>query len=169
MLKIGGVLLFSLLCGGCGFQLNGGHQLFPSSFQEIYVNSSDAPHSTIAPSLEVTLKSNRITCVNNSAEAKYFLNIRSDTHLSHQVGAGASQETRKYALSITVVFDITDKSGKKIYGPITITASKIHYVYSGQVFGNNQEEETLYRSLNEDVIQKIIFALGSEQLNTALL
>lgn len=157
-----------MLLNACGFQLNSAHHAFPSSFQYVYINGSDVPHSTIPPSLEVTLESNQITCVDNGTEAKYFINIRSDRHLSRQVGAGASQETRKYILSIVLFFDITDKSGEKIYGPTTVTASKIHYVYSGQVFGNNQEEETLYRSLNEDVIQKIVFALGSEELNAAL-
>lgn len=168
MWKVGCVLCFCLLLNACGFKLNTAHHVFPSSFQNIYINSSDVPHSTIPPSLEVTLESNQIICVDNSADAKYFINIRSDRHVSAQVGAGASQETRKYVLSIVLVFDITDKSGEKIYGPITVTASKIHYVYSGQVFGNNQEEETLYRSLNENVIQKIVFALGSEALNEAL-
>ena len=106
--------------------------------------------------------------MDDPATALVTLNILSDQRRSRQIGTGASQETRKYELSTTVTFSLHDKTGKRVYGPTTVSSAMSHYVYSGQVLGNSQEEGTLYQSLQRSVIQQILFKLGSEEVKDAL-
>lgn len=158
----------TIFMAGCGFHLQGTHASLPPEFQNIYVDSSQVPHSALAPELTVALKNSGVNCVNEATDAKIILNILSDSNSNHQIGSGASQETRKYELTDTVSLNLLDKTGKILYGPTTVSSSLSHYVYSGQVLGNNQEESTLYTSLRHNVIQQIIFKLGSEEVKYAL-
>lgn len=162
------VLLLSVCLTSCGFRLQGTNQPLPPQLQQVYVNSDAAPHSAIGPDLTVALESDKVICVNDPNKALITLNILQDQQASHQVGTGASQETRKYELTYSVVFTLNNETGTVIYGPITVISTNIHYVYSGQVLGNNQEEATLYQSLRRNVIQKILFKLSSSEVKAAL-
>lgn len=167
-LRLGTAFLLSVSLSACGFQLQGAHQTLPPQLQQVYINTSQSPHSAIAPELTVALESDAVKCVDNPSQALITLNILSDKYSSHQIGSGASQETRKYELTSSVTFSLTDEKGKHIYGPVTASSTMIHYVYSGQVLGNNQEEGTLYKGLRRNVIQQILFKLGSQDVKTAL-
>ncbi len=172
MLKIvyqSSVLLLSLCLISCGFKLQGTNQPMPPQLQQVYVDSSSAAHSAIGPDLTVALESDKVICVNNPNQASFTLNILQDQQASHQVGSGASQETRKYELNYSVVFTLLNQAGVVIYGPTTVISSNVHYVYSGQVLGNSQEEATLYQSLRRNVIQKILFKLSSDDVKAALI
>lgn len=166
--RVSSVLLLSLCLIGCGFKLQG-TQAMPPQLQQVYVNTEQAPHSALAPDLTVALENNHVKCVENAAASNITLNILQDNQSSHQTGTGASQETRKYELTYTVVFTLLNQAGVVIYGPTTVSSTNIHYVYSGQVLGNNQEEGTLYQSLRRNVIQKILFKLGSDDVEQALI
>lgn len=162
------ILIISACLSSCGFKLQGTSQALPPQLQQVYVNSSNAPHSAIGPDLTVALESNNVVCASDPNQAQFTLNILQDKQTSNQIGSGASQETRKYELSYTIVFTLLNQAGVVIYGPTTVISTNIHYVYSGQVWGNNQEENTLYQSLRRNVIQKILFNLSSDDVKKAL-
>lgn len=168
MIKIIGIIFLSSLLTACGFRLQG-TQALPPQLQQVYVNTTQVPHSAIAPDLTVALQNNDVKCTTNADTADYTINIIEDSQTNQQIGTGASQETRKYELIYTVTFSLVNQAGIPIYGPTTVTSTTIHYVYSGQVLGNNQEEATLYQPLRRNVIQKILFKLGSNDVKTALL
>lgn len=167
-IRISSLVLASLGLMSCGFKLQGTNQTLPPQLQQVYVDSSSSPHSAIGPDLTVALEANKIICVNDPRQAHIMLNILQDQQTSHQIGSGASQETRKYELNYSVVFSLVNEAGITLYGPASVTSTNIHYVYSGQVLGNNQEEGTLYQSLRRNVIQKMLFKLGSEDVKKAL-
>lgn len=167
--RIGSILFLSIYLDGCGFRLQGTNQPLPPQFQQIYVNSSSAPHSAIGPELTVALESNKVMCVDDPNHASFTLNLLQDQQSSHQIGSGASQETRKYELTYTVTFTLLNQAGVIIYGPTTVISANTHYVYSGQVLGNNQEEGTLYQALRRNIIQKILFKLSSDDVKAALI
>ena len=166
---MGSILLLSMCLASCGFKLQGTNQPMPPQLQQVYINSSAAPHSAIGPDLTVALESDKVVCVNDPNQAHFTLNILQDQQTSHQIGSGASQETRKYELAYAVTFSLLNQAGVPIYGPTTVVSTNIHYVYSGQVLGNNQEEGTLYQSLRRNVIQKILFKLSSDDVKAALI
>lgn len=161
------ILLFGIFLTACGFKFQGSETM-PPQLQNVYINSSQSPHSMIAPELITSLQSNAVRCVRNPQLADITINITQDKQSSSQVGSGASQETRKYQLSYTLQFTVLNAKGTVIYGPTAVTSSMIHYVYSGQVLGNNQEEGTLYRSLRHDIVQKVLFTLSSSEVKAAL-
>ncbi|MBP9726740.1 MAG: hypothetical protein KBD83_04670 [Gammaproteobacteria bacterium] len=161
-------LLLTFCLTACGFKLQGTLAPLPPQLQQVYVNSAAAPHSAIAPDLTVALENDKVTCVDDPKQALITLNILQDKQSSRQIGSGASQETRKYELTYSVVFTLSDSTGKRIYGPAAVSSTLIHYVYSGQVLGNNQEEGALYQSLRRNVIQKILFKLASDDSKAAL-
>ena len=133
------IVILSCLLSACGFKLQG-TQTLPSQLQQVYINTAQVPHSAIAPGLTVALENNHVNCVSTADQGDYAINIIQDSQSNHQIGAGTSQETRKYELSYTVVFTLVNRAGVSIYGPSTVTSTTMHYVYSGQVLGNNQEE-----------------------------
>ena len=169
LVRISSVLLLSFFLTSCGFRLQGTNQVLPPQLQQVYLDSSSAPHSAIGPDLTVALESDKVICVDDPNQALFTLNILQDKQTSHQIGTGASQETRKYELSYSVTFTLLNQAGVVIYGPTTVISTNIHYVYSGQVLGNNQEEATLYQSLRRNVIQKILFKLSSDDVKAALI
>jgi len=167
--RVSCVLFLSFCLTACGFKLQGTNQTLPPQLQQVYVNTTNAPHSALAPDLTVALESDKVVCVDDPNQALITLNILQEKQSSHQIGTGASQETRKYELTDSVSFNLTNAAGELIYGPATVSSSLVHYVYSGQVLGNNQEEGALYQSLHRNVIQKILFMLASEDAKVALL
>lgn len=171
MLKILRVCSIIVACclTACGFHLRGTQSILPLQLQRVYIDTSKVPHSAIAPELTVALKNVSVVCVDNPYQALITLNILEDKRNNRQVGSGASQETRKYELTELVTFELIDHTGKHFYGPVSVSSTLSHYVYSGQVFGNNQEEGTLYQSLRRNVVQQILFKLGSQELQDALL
>lgn len=160
------LLLSCFLLTSCGFHLAGKEQL-PADFNDIYVEST-MPYSPVALQLVTALQSRGINTVNSPDKASIVIQITKDQPSNHLETTGASQETRRYTISYYVVFKLLKPSGEKIFGPKTVTTSNTHYVYSGQVFGNNQEEATLYNSLRQEATQKIIFILNSSNVQYAI-
>ena len=85
-----------------------------------------------------------------------------------QTGAGTIQETRTYALTYTLRFQLEDKKGKLIYGPASLSSSTTEFVYSGQVLGNNQELPPAYQRLRKETIQKMLLKLSANDVQQAL-
>jgi LPS-assembly lipoprotein len=160
------LLLSCLLLNACGFHLAGKEQL-PADFNDIYVEST-MPYSPVSLQLVTALQSRGVNTVDSAENATMVIEISKDEPSNHLETTGASQETRRYTITYYVTFKLLKPTGEKIFGPTTVSSSNTHYVYSGQVFGNNQEEATLYSSLRQEATQKIIFILNSSNVQYAI-
>lgn len=160
------LFLSCLLISACGFHLSGNEQL-PSNLTNVYVDST-MPYSPVALQLTSALESRGINTVDRAEKADFTIEITKDEPSNHLETTGASQETRRYTITYYVKFKLLGPTGNKIFGPTTVTSNNTHYVYSGQVFGNNQEEATLYSSLRQEATQKIIFILSSGDVEDAI-
>lgn len=155
-----------LLLSACNFHLQGRQQL-PDDFDNVYI-LSDATHSPITSEITLLLKTNNVHLVDAISNSDVIFHIMSDSQSSKQIGANTTQETRIYRMTYTVTFSLETPEHKTIYGPKTITSSTTNYVYSGQVLGNNQEENSIYSTLRHDSLQKLLLLLSANDVKKAL-
>jgi LPS-assembly lipoprotein len=150
---------------GCGFHLAGQTPL-PPSLDNVYVKY-EANNANIGQKLARALKTDKITILTEPAEADYILKILYTNESNALQGAGNIQETRRYLLTSTVAYIISDAKGQSAFGPITVSSNSSLYIYSGQVIGSNQETVSAYRSLDQQNIQKILLTLSSKNAYAA--
>ena len=150
------------LLSACGFQLTGQQDL-GQHLGKVYVES-EVTYSPMARQLRSALTQQQVIIVDSADQANTVIDIISENAVNRLETTGVSQETRRYTASYTINSVLQDSAGQQIYGPRSVSSSTTHYVYSGQVFGNNQEKETLYGSLRQDVATKMLFILNSSQI-----
>lgn len=155
-----------LLLSACGFHFQGKQEL-PAQFDNVYVLSG-VTHAPITSEVILLLKTNNITVVDSVSKADVIFHILDDNQSSSQIGSNTTQETRIYRMTYSLNFSLESNKHNTLYGPNKITSSTTNYVYSGQVLGNNQEEEPIFATLRRDTLQKLLLKLSSKNVKTAL-
>lgn len=157
---------FVLLLAACGFKLVGKMDI-PDQLNYVYVQS-ELTHSPFTNELESSLRSAGVILTSSPADAKVIIDIMNEKQSTSLTGNGTTQETRKYRITYAVTFVVEDATGKKIYGPTTVSSSDSLYIYSGQVLGNNNETTNLIQQLQRENIQKVMLKLTSTNAQKAL-
>ena len=158
--------LCSLLLSACGFHLQGKQEL-AKNFDNVYV-LSDTTHSPITSEIILLFKTNNLNVVDSPVQADVIFHINNDKQSAAQIGSNTTQETRIYRMRYAMEFSLESPKYQLLYGPNNIVSTTTHYVYSGQVLGNNQEEEPIFTSLRRDTLQKLLLKLSSKDIENAL-
>jgi len=158
------MLLGSL--SSCGFHLPV-QTAVPIELQQLYLQTN-SPYSPFTIALEIALQNRDIELLDSPEEAPVTLQILSE-RVSRSVGAiSFNTNTRQYNLTYRVVFQLKDSQGEIIVNRRTTTARRRLIVDANQVLGSTNEEATMEQEMRREVIQKLLYQLGSENVLEAL-
>jgi LPS-assembly lipoprotein len=162
------ILLFiSFLClAGCGFHLRGEVNLAPS-LHNLYIKTAD-PYGQLAKNLRQYFKQSGINVTDNAKEAITIFDILSEQESQQTLSISGTQLTRQYNLALTVIFQVSDQSGKTIIPPQIVTESRAITIQANQILAGSNELTNLYQQMRRAIVFKIINRLASRDITARL-
>ena len=156
-LFMAGSVIAALLLSGCGFQLRGPQAL---SFATLHINA--AAQSELGASLRRLVATSGTTRIMEEAEqADARLQILSSDRGREILSLTGAGKVREYQLTQTLRFQLLDKAGKALIPPTSISARREYTFDDSQVLGKEQEEDLLYRDMQNDLVQQMMRRLAA--------
>jgi LPS-assembly lipoprotein len=166
------VLLLSLLVlfiSACGFHPQTEMPL-AAPLHKMYLKSA-RPYGDLTHYLTSYLKLSSVKLVDNEHEADTILVISQDDTSQELTGISNTQQTRQYQLHVIVTFDVTDKSGRSLITPQTLSETRSITIQSNQILGSSNEANLYYqqmrRSLAYALMNRLSSRLATESINAA--
>lgn len=156
----------SFLLSACGFHLRGSEPL-PPELNTIYLTSS-SPYDSFMQQLRMQLASRHIQVVNSASNNAITLTIHSNSLSNSQTSLSASEQTRSYSVTYTVVYSLNTFSGKEILAPRTVSATQTITLQPNQLIDNTPQLQNAEQQLIPQVITQLFEGLGSMQVKQAL-
>lgn len=143
-------LIFSLTA--CGFHLVGTEPL-PQGLQVLALDSN-TPYDPFMAELRSNLLSRHVKIV-SSAQAPYTLHVQNISLTTEETSVAASQYTRQYQVTYSVMFSITDKKGKVIVSPFNISAGQPVTMFNNQLLTNTNQVQEIQQTLKRQVMMQL--------------
>lgn len=149
--------LAALALSGCGFHLRGPQRL---GFASVHI---DTPAQTeLGTRLRRLIATTGTTTVSdNEQDAEARLRILANDRGREILSLTGAGKVREYQLTQTLRFQLLDKGGQPLIPPTALTARREYTFDDSQVLGKEQEEELLYRDMQNDLMQQLMRRLAS--------
>ncbi|MCH9639550.1 MAG: hypothetical protein K0U40_08665 [Betaproteobacteria bacterium] len=154
------LLIITLLCllAACGFKLRG--QISTLPFESLYV-SAPVGH-TIGPDLERAITASTTTkLVKNAEEAEAVLQVLGAVNERNILSLSGGGRVREFQLIFRVRTRLVDNQGKEIVPASDISLLRILPFLDAQILAKEAEEKMLYRDMQADAVQQIIWRLSA--------
>jgi LPS-assembly lipoprotein len=163
-------LFFILICmvflTSCGFHLRSEEPL-PPNLQPLFVTAKDI-NDPFVIALKRQLARGKIQVVDQQNAAKYILHLNDIQKISLLVASSTTGQVNNYSLRFTVNFSLTDAKGNLLLDNQTVQGSQAYTLSSNTVVSNTAQEQTLLRSIYQEVIYQITMRLNARQVKAAL-
>lgn len=169
MIKQIGIFIFIIMLAGCGFKLQGKHQL-PTYMNKLVIsaeNSNDPFQVMLRDVLKnngVLLVSNQFIKSNNKKGTKQdasLLDINTPT-ISQQIhGYDSKGQVSQYRLVATCSYKLFDHDGKVLRQNI-INRSRTYGLSPNQLLSNDSEQQIIAEELNMEIINELLRQLSSD-------
>ncbi|MDY0072696.1 MAG: LPS assembly lipoprotein LptE [Thauera sp.] len=154
-----GALAASLLISGCGFQLRGNQAL---NFASVHLNMPAS--SPLGSKLRQLISANSSTrIVEDPAAAEVRLQILANERGREILSLTGAGKVREYQLSQHLRYQLLDTAGNSLLDPATLSATREYTFDDSLILGKEQEEELLYRDMEEDLLQQLLRRLARFQ------
>jgi LPS-assembly lipoprotein len=150
------LLLSALALTACGFHLRQNATL-PPSMQHVHlvVNGGGDLQRLLAR----TLHASGIVVEDDSGPGVAELRVPVAAFHTETLSAGGYVRITEFAVRYQVQFDVTDPNGQLLVPPQHIDMSREYSYDAGNTVGNASQVEQIERSLNDDMVQAILFRL----------
>jgi LPS-assembly lipoprotein len=155
-LRVSLVLSCSLLLAACGFHLRRSAAL-PSSMQRVHLTVNGG--GQLQRSLARTLVSSGVSVEDESGPGIAELDVTRAAFSTDSLSINGSARVTEYAVRYHVEFNVRDGSGNLLIPGQHIDMSREYSYNAGDTVGSTAEVEQLQRSLNDDMVQAILFRL----------
>jgi LPS-assembly lipoprotein len=162
MKKIYFIFTLALLLTACGFHLQGDMHFAPS-LRHIYLQTPD-PYGYLSKDLQQYLRMSNVQLVDSPNQADFILNIVSDTASQVFLSVNPTQQTRQYNLVVTVVFELTNKNGKVVMPPQTLSETKPITIQSNQILSSSNEVNLYYQQMRSTLAYSIMNRIASREV-----
>jgi LPS-assembly lipoprotein len=154
---LAGLVLATVLTG-CGFHLRGTEgTLKPLPFTKLYLAS---PQSQIHPALVQQFRFRPdVTLSSTAGEADAILTVTEERSSKEVLTINRSGKVNDYELSYRATARLTVR-GEAYGNPMTILARRELSYVNNQVLGKEQEEQLLYRDMQQDAAGQIVRRLS---------
>lgn len=154
------LLVITILCllTACGFKLRG--QISSLPFESLYV-SAPVGH-TIGPDLERAITASTTTKVVKKVEdAEAILQVLGAFNERNILSLSGGGRVREFQLIFRVRTRLVDNQGNEIVPANDISLLRILPFLDAQVLAKEAEEKMLYRDMQADAVQQIIWRLSA--------
>lgn len=156
LLLAGLALPATAVLGGCGFRLRGPQ---PMDFATLHVNVS-AQTELGAQLRRLVAVSGSTVVVEEEAAAEARLQILGNSRSREILSLTGAGKVREYQLNQNLQFQLLDKAGKPLIPPTALSARREYTFDEDAVLGKQQEEELLYRDMQQDLVQQMMRRLA---------
>jgi len=151
----------AVLLSGCGFALKRAPEL---SFKTIQL-AGFPPRSALAAELRSQLEASPTRRVVESAsEAQVILQVLSEAREKIVVAQTSASQIREFELRLRLNFRVRNAAGKDLIGNSEIVQSRSMTYTETIALAKEQEEATLYRSMQTDIVSQVLRRLASVRL-----
>jgi LPS-assembly lipoprotein len=153
-------LAFGIIAlAGCGFHLRGPQAL---AFSTVHVSAGKNTSLGIALRRQIAL-SGSTTVEEDASRAETKLQILTNKRSREILSLTATGKVREYELIQTIRFRLTERDGKELIPPSTLSARR-EYTFSDElVLGKEQEEALLYNDMEGDLVRQLMRRLAAWQ------
>ena len=146
---------------GCGFALKGAPEL---SFKTIQLSGFSA-RSPLAVELRSQIEASATTrVVENPSEAQVVLQALSETREKVVVAQTSASQIREFELRLRLNFRVRNAAGKDLIGDSEIVQRRSLTYTETIALAKEQEEASLYRSMQTDIVSQVLRRLASVRL-----
>jgi LPS-assembly lipoprotein len=158
------ILVFSafviIALAGCGFKLKGPTQL---SFTKVYTTFADG--SLVGVDFRRLLRAQgSVEIVTKPELAEIRLMILQDLREREIVGYSATGRPREYQLRQKLRYQVLDSKADPIGEAVEIVIRRDISTSEALINAKQQEEEQLYRDMQDDLVQQLVRRLGAINL-----
>lgn len=151
------LLLASVLAlAACGFHLRQNAKL-PPQMQRVHLTVNGG--RDFQRHLERALETSNITIEDNSGPGIAELHVPVAAFSTETLSAGGYVRITEYAVRYQVQFDVADDAGQVLVPHQRIDMSREYSYDASNTVGNASQVEEIQRSLNDDMVQAILFRL----------
>ncbi len=152
------VITILCLLTACGFKLRG--QISSLPFESLYI-SAPVGH-TIGPDLERAVTASTTTkLVKNIEDAEAILQVLSAVNQRNILSLSGGGRVREFQLIYRVRTRLVDNQGIEIVPENEIALIRILPFLDAQILAKEAEEKMLYRDMQADAVQQIIWRLSA--------
>lgn len=148
------VLLAGILLSACGFSLRGTGGDYTLPFKTLYLN---LPANTyFASILTRQIESAGAKVVADPRQAEASLTVLANNRTRETLSLSTAGRVREYALFYTFRFQVTGPQNQLLLPPAEIRLRRTLTYSESQAYAKEKEEEMLYESMENDVIQQVV-------------
>ncbi|HJW05300.1 MAG TPA: LPS assembly lipoprotein LptE [Rhodanobacter sp.] len=150
------LLATTLVLGACGFHLRENATL-PPAMQRVHlaVNGGGEFERHLARALQTS----GVTVEDDSGAGIAELRVPVAAFSTETLSAGGYVRVTEYAVHYQVQFDVLGSDGQVLVPQQRIDMSRNYSYDAGNTVGNASQVEEIQRSLNDDMVQAILFRL----------
>lgn len=142
--------------GACGFHLRENATL-PPQMQRVHLTVSGG--GDFQRHLARALGTSGVTIEDDSGPGIAEMRVPVAAFSTESLSAGGYVRITEYAVRYHVQFDVTGPDGQTLVSQQSIDMSREYSYDAGNTVGNAAQVEELQRSLNDDMVQAILFRL----------
>ncbi len=152
------LLALAVTLAGCGFELRRAPEL---RFRSIALTGFK-PRSTLADELRRQIAASPTTVVvDTPAQAQVVLEVITDAREKSVVATTAFGQVRELQLRSRFGFKLRTPQGRELIAPTEIQLSRDMSYSETAALAKEQEEESLYRSMHNDIAAQVLRRLAS--------
>ena len=151
LVALGGAL------AGCGFELKRAPEF---AFKSIRL-AGFATRSPLEIELRERIETSPSAVVDNPAQAQVTLQALADVREKRVVASTAAGQVTEFQLRLRFGFRLVNAAGKELIGPTELLQSRDLSYTESAALGKEQEEASLYRSMQSDVVSQVMRRLES--------
>jgi len=162
MKKIIALAFMVVSISACGWHIRGSVEL-PKQLSNLYISATDSKGALITD-LRQLLKTNRVTLVDNAADANYSLDILEETKDRRTAGVGGDEVTSAYEITLKANYEIRLKNNNQVTKGSAISVRNFNY-NTAAINSATQEELLLDQEMRRDLAQQILRRLSATVAN----
>jgi LPS-assembly lipoprotein len=156
LFQVSSLLVTMLALTACGFHLRENATL-PSSMQRVHLTVNGG--SEFQRHLTRALETSGVTVEDDSGPGIAELRVPTAAFSTESLTAGGYVRITESAVRYHVQFDVVDHDGQTLVAQQRIDMSREYSYDASNTVGNASQVEELERSLNDDMVQAVLFRL----------
>lgn len=166
LIYCGLLVCLTIFLAACGFHLQGKLQL-AKPLQRVYLETNN-PYGALTRALQLSFQMSHATLVATPEEAVTKLIIIQDVNSQTLISVNSTTQTRQYNLTVTVTFAISDKHGRLIFPPQTLTEARAITIQSNQILGSSNEANLYYQQMRNTLATAIMNRIASKDITAVI-
>ena len=158
------LLLVALALSGCGFHLRQNADL-PASMQRVHLTGSGG--GSFQRQLARALESAGVTVEDNAGAGIAELKVPTAAFNTDTLTSGGYARISEFAIHYTVRFGVDGAAGQVLVPLQSINMSREYSYDASNAVGNASQVEQIQKSLENDMVQAIMFRLQAAGRHTA--